>query len=73
MVTRMGMRPVDAFLACTRVAAAAIGLDGETGAIAPGLRADLVGVAGDPTEDVRAMARVGFTMVGGRVLYDRRS
>jgi imidazolonepropionase-like amidohydrolase len=73
MVTRMGMRAVDAFLACTRVAAAAIGLDAETGAIAPGLRADLVGLAGDPTEDVRAMARVGFTMVGGRVLYDRRS
>lgn len=71
MVSAMGMTPHQALLACTAVAAEAVGLERETGALAPGLRADLVGLESDPTDDVGAMARVRFTMVGGRVLFDR--
>jgi imidazolonepropionase-like amidohydrolase len=65
------MQPTDAFDACTRGAAAAIGLGAETGCIAPGLRADLVALDGDPTADIQSMRRVRLTMVGGRILYDR--
>jgi len=73
MVSDMGMSPRDAFLACTQVAASAIGLGAETGSIAEGLRADLVALDGDPTQDISALRRVRWTMVGGRVLYDRVS
>ena len=73
MVSDMGMTARDAFLACTQVAASAIGLGAETGSIAEGLRADLVALDGDPTQHISALRRVRWTMVGGRVLYDRLS
>jgi imidazolonepropionase-like amidohydrolase len=72
MVSDMGMPAAEAFAACTQVAAEAIGLTAETGAIRPGLRADLVALDGDPTADIGAMRRVKLTMVGGRTLCDRR-
>jgi imidazolonepropionase-like amidohydrolase len=37
--------------------------------IAPGLPADLVVFAGDPADDIRALARVRYTIRGGRVIY----
>jgi imidazolonepropionase-like amidohydrolase len=73
MVSDMAMAPSDAFRACTQVAAEAVGLATETGAIAPGYRADMVALEGDPTKDMRATRQVRLTMVGGRILYDRRS
>jgi imidazolonepropionase-like amidohydrolase len=72
MVRDTGMSPRDAFLACTQVAAEAIGLQHDTGRIVPGLRADLVALEADPTQGVDAMRHVRLTMVGGRVLFDRR-
>jgi imidazolonepropionase-like amidohydrolase len=39
--------------------------------VAPGLAADLVAFAGDPTEDVRALAQVRYTIRGGRVISSR--
>ena len=71
MVSDAGMTPRDAFMACTQVAAEAVGLQHETGRIAKGFRADLVALEADPTEDVSAMRRVRLTMVGGRVLFAR--
>ncbi|GAA4346297.1 amidohydrolase family protein [Hymenobacter saemangeumensis] len=40
----------------------------DRGSIRPGLLADLVGVAGDPTQDVRALRQVRLVLKGG-VLY----
>ena len=37
------------------------------GAIAPGLYADIVAVAGDPTRDITELQRVKFVMKGGAV------
>jgi imidazolonepropionase-like amidohydrolase len=71
MVGRTGMTPREAWEACTHVAATSVGLERETGAIEVGKRADLVALAADPTEDVKAFKCVRWTMVGGRVLYDR--
>jgi imidazolonepropionase-like amidohydrolase len=73
LVKHSGLTPEAAFAACTAIAAESLGLGGETGAIRPGLRADIVALDGDPTADIAAMARVRFTMVGGEVRYDGRS
>jgi imidazolonepropionase-like amidohydrolase len=70
MVTRMGMSPREALDACTILSAESMGLDGQIGSIAAGKRADLVGVAGDPTSDVRALADVRLTVARGRVVHN---
>jgi imidazolonepropionase-like amidohydrolase len=54
--------------------AALLGKERELGAIAPGYKADLVAVEGDPLTDVQAViARVRWVMKGGRVVVDRRT
>ena len=49
-----GQRPMDAIVAMTSAAAQSMGLEATTGAIAPGLEADLVAVDGDPLADPTA-------------------
>ncbi|PYQ55893.1 MAG: amidohydrolase [Acidobacteria bacterium] len=66
-VEQGGQRPMDAIVSATARAAEAVGLAGETGAIAPGLAADLIAVDGDPGLDVTALRRVVFVMRGGVV------
>ena len=44
-----------------------LGLKRETGAIAPGLSADIIAVKGDPTADVRVLEHVQFVMRAGQV------
>lgn len=62
-----GQAPMDAILDMTADAAASMGLADRIGAIARGLEADLVAVAGNPLEDITALRRVVFVMKGGRV------
>ena len=50
-----GLTPLEALRACTRDAAEALGLEQELGSIAPGLLADLVVLADDPSKDIRAL------------------
>ena len=47
-------------------------LEGEIGTIAPGLVADLVAVAGDPTADLAALRAVRLVLQAGRIVVDRR-
>lgn len=54
-----GMPGSAAIDAATRVAAAAIQLPGDLGAIAPGLLADLIVVRGDPLSDIACLADPG--------------
>jgi imidazolonepropionase-like amidohydrolase len=62
-----GEKPMDAIISATSVSADSLGMGKEIGAIAPGMQADLVAVAGDPLTDITAVRRVVFVMRAGRV------
>jgi imidazolonepropionase-like amidohydrolase len=66
LVTLVGMSPRDALISATTDAAKLLGLENEVGRIAPGLSADLIAVAGDPVQDVRALRQVDYVMIRGR-------
>lgn len=68
-VKHLGMTPIEAIRCGTSEGARALGLDGATGAIAPGRLADLVVVDGDPASDVTVLgdkSRIHHVLVGGR-------
>ncbi len=65
-----GMSPADALLAATRDAARALGMEDELGTVEAGRWADLVGVRGNPLEDVTVLEDVGFVMKEG-VVYKK--
>jgi imidazolonepropionase-like amidohydrolase len=68
LVRYAGMTPAQAIAAATTGAAHLLGLDSETGRIAPGLSADLIAVDGDPLTDVTRLEHVEFVMVRGRTV-----
>jgi imidazolonepropionase-like amidohydrolase len=61
-----GFTPMEAIQSATSVAAKAIGLGEKTGALERGRWADVISVRGNPLEDVGALSRVSFVMVGGK-------
>ena len=54
-VEKVGMRPAEALMAATSVAAEAAGLKGKVGVIARGYLADMILVDGNPLEDVNVL------------------
>src|SRR5213595_4146755 len=63
-----GQAPMAAIVSATSVSAQSLGLADSIGAIAPGLEADLIGIDGNPAEDITALRRVVFVMKGGQVV-----
>ena len=63
---KMGMSPADAIRTATVNAADLLGVV-DRGQIKPELRADLIGVTGDPLADVTALESVDFVMKQGKV------
>jgi imidazolonepropionase-like amidohydrolase len=69
-----GMSPGEALKAATTHGALLLGKEKELGAVAPGYRADLVAVVGDPLSDIRAVIQgVQWVMKDGVVVVDRRT
>ena len=68
-VESLGLTPLQAIRCATYECGRAIGLQGETGCIAPGKLADLILVDGEPDRDVRVLGnrrRIKHVFVGGR-------
>lgn len=68
-VLELRLTPAEAIRAATTTAAEAIGLS-DRGVIAPGKRADLLIVEGDPTADIAALERVRAVFQAGRFVGD---
>jgi imidazolonepropionase-like amidohydrolase len=61
-----GMTPLQAIRAATTVSAELIDAD-DRGRLSPGLFADIVGVPGNPLDDIGVVEDVRFVMKGGKV------
>jgi imidazolonepropionase-like amidohydrolase len=67
VLVEAGLTPMQAIQAGTRVGAELLRWDDRLGTVEPGKLADLVAVTGNPLEDMKALERVEFVMIGGRV------
>jgi imidazolonepropionase-like amidohydrolase len=65
-VTWLGYTPWEAIRASTLESAESLRLGGVTGALRPGLAADLLAVAGDPAADIAALGAPVDVILGGR-------
>ncbi len=62
-----GQDPRDVIIGATSLAAESLGMADRIGSIQPGMEADLIGVAGNPHDDIDALTRVRFVMKEGTV------
>ena len=69
-MVRDGMTPVEALTAATATDAAVIGMSKELGGLHPGMLADVIAVAGDPTQKIEAVKDVRLVVKNG-VVYRR--
>jgi imidazolonepropionase-like amidohydrolase len=70
IMVRHGLTPARAIRSATSDAAELLGRSRDVGRVEPGLLADLIAVAADPLQDVRALEAVGFVLKGGAVVKD---
>ncbi|MGI9076891.1 MAG: amidohydrolase family protein [Gemmatimonadaceae bacterium] len=66
-----GMTPREAIRSATTLAADLLGVEKKTGAIRPGLEADLIVVEGNPLEEIGALQDVLVVVSNGRVAVNR--
>jgi imidazolonepropionase-like amidohydrolase len=66
-MVKYGMTPMQAIQAATTSAADLLGHSDVLGSIKPGKYADIIAVASDPIQDVRALETVSFVMKDGKV------
>ncbi len=70
LLVAYGMSPLEAMRTATSTTAKVLRWSDRIGTVAPGLFADLVAVAGDPTRDIAATRAVKWVMKGGEVFRD---
>jgi imidazolonepropionase-like amidohydrolase len=66
-----GQDPMAALVSATSLSAESLSLGNITGAIAPGMDADIIAFDGNPLQDVTAARRVLFVMKAGKVFVNR--
>jgi len=71
LMVKAGLPPLAAVQAATSTAARVLGLEGETGRVAPGLAADLLAVAGNPVDRIQALDEVRLVIAQGRTIINR--
>jgi imidazolonepropionase-like amidohydrolase len=62
-----GMTPTAVLRSATSIDATVLHMDSQIGRVAPGLKADLIAVTGDPTHDISALRHVTLVMKDGTV------
>lgn len=67
----LGMTPLEAIQSATTLTAELFDLESRTGAVEPGLEADLIVVPGNPLEDIVALQDVVVVISNGRVAMNR--
>ncbi|HZK77511.1 MAG TPA: amidohydrolase family protein [Gemmatimonadaceae bacterium] len=67
LLAEYGMPPAEVLRTATSTTAKVLGMDSMIGKVAPGLRADLVAVAGDPTSNISTIRQIRFVMKDGVV------
>jgi imidazolonepropionase-like amidohydrolase len=75
-VRDIGLSPLEAIRCATLEGARALRMEGKVGEIAPGRLADVIGIAGDPSQDVTVLGdkrRLAFVMLGGRSIDLKRA
>jgi imidazolonepropionase-like amidohydrolase len=72
-MVEMGLTPLQAIRAGTVNAADLLGWSERVGSIEPGKWADIIGVDGNPLQDVSTLEHVRFVMKGGEVVKDEYS
>lgn len=65
--------PMAAMISANSLAAESLGVADQIGSIAPGMQADIIALAGDPTKDITAVRRVVFVMKGGKIYRNDRA
>jgi imidazolonepropionase-like amidohydrolase len=68
VLVEAGFTPMQAIQAGTSVNAELLGWSDRIGSVQAGKLADLIAVAGNPLDDMKALERVEFVMAGGRVV-----
>jgi len=63
-----GFTPAEILRFMTTNTAKLLGVDGQRGAIRPGMAADIVAVPGDPLADASVLRRVSFVMKDGKIV-----
>lgn len=67
-----GMTPMEIIHAATRNAAELLGMQERIGTLETGKLADIIGVPGDPSQDVKALEHAKFVMKGGMVVVSNK-
>jgi imidazolonepropionase-like amidohydrolase len=62
-----GQDPMSAIVSATSLAAESMKMQDKIGSIASGMQADIIGIDGNPLQDITSVRRVVFVMKGGKV------